>query len=322
MAEAFHHFAHFVFRVFVRWYTFLGTSPGGAAAQVVTLVITEAKGGWLRLSAWRTNWQGGLRRGAIALGSVWIVVFATCVVGTAYDDHMSLVAQVRGMTIERDQWKERSTTQEEQIKKFHNASAKIVTVQGPCKLTSEQINPARLPQPCPGAPPPTLRDKVLAINTNLTDGDRNRFSNALSEFDESLNEGQKIASRLNNESAISQGAKDVQSTEKVLTDIAAEGWKYQKSFPVLRNKWNMFGEQTEYIFGDNPDNEGPNALINAAEGYRNYLEWWNVIQNKDQSPIWNLLSVEQNEFNNRLSAFRNWHRGCVNRLTEMRNSIR
>jgi YVTN family beta-propeller protein len=34
------------------------------------------------------------------------------------------------------------------------------------------------------------------------------------------------------------------------------------------------------IFGDNPDNQGPNSLINATESYRNYLEGWDTIQNK------------------------------------------
>jgi|GEM_PF-5600078 len=84
----------------------------------------------------------------------------------------------------------------------------------------------------------------------------------------------------------------------------------------------MFRDQTEYIFGENPDNDGPYALVNATEGYRYYLDWWNVIQNKDQKPIWNLLSVEQNEFQVRLNTFGKWQRGCMDRLTEMRNSIR
>jgi hypothetical protein len=86
----------------------------------------------------------------------------------------------------------------------------------------------------------------------------------------------------------------------------------------------MFREQTEYIFGDNPDNDGPGALINAAEGYRNYLDWWDTIQTKEkeQRPILNLLTVGQNEFQSRMKTFGKWHGECANRLTEMRNSIR
>jgi hypothetical protein len=57
----FHHFAHFVSQVFVHWYTFLGTSPGGVAAQVIVLLLTEVQGGWWKVKTWRVNWQGGLR---------------------------------------------------------------------------------------------------------------------------------------------------------------------------------------------------------------------------------------------------------------------
>lgn len=204
-----------------------------------------------------------------------------------------------------------------------------ITEQGPCKLTAEQINPARLPQSCPGAPPPTLRDRVLAINTHLTEGDRNRFSNALSEFEEWLNQGDSLFLKIRDEGIrIEQGrhegtiGKDAQSHLTTLAALTTEGWKHQKAFPALRSKWDMFPEQQEYIFGDNPDNEGPNSLINATEGYRNYLERWNVIQNKEQEPVLILLDSAHNEFQVRLNTFVKRSQGCKNRITEMRNSIR
>lgn len=165
--------------------------------------------------------------------------------------------------------------------------SRVVNVQEPCKQTVEQIKPGLAPQPCPGAPPPTLEEKVLAINAHFTEGDRNRFSNALADFSESLSQGETLGYKLNTElgslnRAEADGtiAKDVQAHEKALSSISAEGWKYQKSFPALRTKWNMFREQVTYIFGDNPDNEGPNAIINGAEAYKNYLEWWDVIPNE------------------------------------------
>ena len=153
---------------------------------------------------------------------------------------------------------------------------KSVIVHGACKLTAEQINPARLPQPCSGPASPTLRDRVLAINAHMTEGDRNRFSNALSEFEESLKEGESILYRLSNEGNVLQRerqdgtiAKDVKAHQKVLSDIAADGWKYYRSFPALRVKWQtIFSQQTEYIFGDNPDNGGSGLLLNAEEAYR------------------------------------------------------
>jgi hypothetical protein len=329
MPEPFHHLVHLVSHAFVRWYTFLGTSPGGVVAQVLVLILTEMPSGGWRLSAWRTTWKGGLKRAVIVLGTVWILAFAACVTTTLYDDHMSLVDQVGRMKVERDHLEAKSTSEQNEIQQLRNAPPpKPVTIQGPCKLTAEQINPARLPQPCPGAPPPTLRDRVLAIDTHLTEGDRNRFSDALTEFSASLGQGESLAYKLNAElGSLGQGerdgtiAKQVQQHEQVLSNITAEGWKYQKAFPPLRTKWDMFREQSEYIFGDNPDNLGPNAIINSSEAYRNYLEWWNTIPNKDQRPALNLLSVEHNEAQGYLDNFFKWQRGCVARLDEMRSSI-
>jgi hypothetical protein len=92
MAAMLHAFAHLLVHIFVRWYTFLGTSPGGVAAQIAVLVGTEVQGGWWRLEAWRKSWKGGLRRAGIALASVWILAFAVCTVTTVYEDHQGLVA--------------------------------------------------------------------------------------------------------------------------------------------------------------------------------------------------------------------------------------
>src|SRR5450631_1274593 len=87
----FHSLAHLFVQVLLRWISFLGTSPAGIIAQVSIVVITEARSGWWRLSAWRQNWQGGLRRALYALVGVWIVAFFVCTVTTLYDDHRALV---------------------------------------------------------------------------------------------------------------------------------------------------------------------------------------------------------------------------------------
>ncbi|MFZ0641364.1 MAG: hypothetical protein WAN33_10825 [Candidatus Acidiferrales bacterium] len=238
-----------------------------------------------------------------------------------------------GLQLGRVLWRVRPLGTMELTLKFPPAAVvqtRIVKVQEPCKLTAEQINPARLPQACPpGTPPPTLQDKVLAINTHLTEGDRNRFSNALAEFEESMNQGESLFGKINTEghnldNGRSDGtiAKNAQSNEKTLNGLAAEAWKWEKAFPVLREKWKQFETQEEYIFSENPDNLGPNALINAADSYSNYLERWDVIQNKQERPVLELLALEQIEFERFLNAFANWHQDCMRRLTEMRNSIR
>jgi hypothetical protein len=94
MSVWFDHVAHLIGHSFMRWVVFLGTSPGGIAAQVVVLLLTEVQGGWWKFNTWVENWKGGLRRAVFALGSVWAIVFIVCVVATIYNDHVGLVAQI------------------------------------------------------------------------------------------------------------------------------------------------------------------------------------------------------------------------------------
>lgn len=238
-------------------------------------------------------------------------------------DYISIPSPDSGAKIAMiSQLQQQNAVLEERLKDLRKPTERVPSA-------AEQLNSARPSQASPGSPPPTFRERILAINAHLTEGDRNRFSNALSEFSDSLNQGGSIGYKLNSElgglnNAENSGAiaGEVQAHEKVLSDIAAEGWKYQKAFPALRAKWDMFREQNTYIFGDNPDNEGPNAIINAAEGYRNYLALWDSISNKNQKPVLNLLSVQRNESQARLAQFFKWQRGCVERVEEMRNSIR
>src|ERR1039458_7586198 len=105
LAEAVHHFAHLFVRAFVCSYSFLGTSPGGLAAQVVTILATELEGGWWRASAWKANWQGGLRRGVYTLLVVWVVTFAVCSVTAVYHDHQNISGRWRAVVREKDELK-------------------------------------------------------------------------------------------------------------------------------------------------------------------------------------------------------------------------
>jgi hypothetical protein len=121
MPEIINHFAHLVVRVFVCSYIFLGTSPGGIAAQLVLVIGTEVKGGWWRLAAWKENWQGGLRRALYALGVVWAIVITGCFVTTMYDDHQSLAVRLRAVVNEKDALKTGLTQRDEYIKRLENA---------------------------------------------------------------------------------------------------------------------------------------------------------------------------------------------------------
>jgi len=124
-----HAFLHLFVHIFVRWYTFLGTSPGGIVAQILILILTEVPGGWQRLQAWKTSWKGGLKRAGFALGSVWILAFIGSTVTTVYADHQELVATNKKLVEENERLRQSATklTAELEGEKQENAmlSAKV-----------------------------------------------------------------------------------------------------------------------------------------------------------------------------------------------------
>ena len=205
-----------------------------------------------------------------------------------------------------------------------------LVLHGACKVTEGQLNPARVQPSCPaGTLPPTQRDRILAINARLTESDRNRFSDALAEFEKSLTDGRDLFYKINEEGA--KFGNDFRSSPvfnsfspygKSWADLTDAGLRYQNSFPRLRSKWQEFGDQTEHIFGDNPDNQGPNALINAVSAYKSFLDAWQTVPKSGSVNRDYFLSVAGIEYQMRMKMFGDWNQGCFTRLTEMRNSIR
>jgi hypothetical protein len=110
MVAAFHSFAHLFVHILLRWITFLGTSPGGIAAQLALVLITEARSGWWRVRAWKENWQGGLKRALYALLVVWVIAFFVCTITTVYDDHKSLASSNAALRAENSKLSIRSET--------------------------------------------------------------------------------------------------------------------------------------------------------------------------------------------------------------------
>jgi hypothetical protein len=206
-----------------------------------------------------------------------------------------------------------------------------VVLHGACRVTEAQLNPARVQPSCPaGTLPLTLRDRVVAINARLTESDRNRFSDALAEFEKSLTDGRDLFYKINEEGGkfgndfrSGSVANSFSLYEKSWADLTDEGWKYQKSFPLLRTKWQQqFDDQTQYIFGDNPDNQGPTALINATSVYKGFLQAWKTVPRSGSIHGDYFLGLANNEYQVRMKMFGDWNRGCFSRLTEMRDSIR
>lgn len=187
--------------------------------------------------------------------------------------------------------------------------------------TAQPINPA----PSFNLLPQTQLDRVLLLNRNLAKPDRDRLAEALYEFSQSLEHGLSLMYRLNSECNLNAEntniAKDYQSRITKLREISPLTAQYAKDFLALRTKYEYYREQTEYVFGDNPDNLGPNSLTNGAEGFANYLERWSAIPNKDNKDVLSLLSEGKNDCNTRIMAFSNWYQGCKARLEQMKASI-
>jgi hypothetical protein len=94
-----------------------------------------------------------------------------------------------------------------------------------------------------------------------------------------------------------------------------------KSFSELRDKWNYYRRQQDYVFGDNPDNEGPNAIINAISVYVFQLDQWSALQDRDNPAALNLLKSGAVEYTRNLNTFFKWKGGCDTRLAQMKQSL-
>jgi hypothetical protein len=78
----------------------------------------------------------------------------------------------------------------------------------------------------------------------------------------------------------------------------------------------------DYVFGDNPDNLGPNSITNAAEGYASSLEQWSSIKDRENKAALNLFSATRVESDRYLQTFFTWERECEKRVDQMKQSIK
>jgi hypothetical protein len=179
----------------------------------------------------------------------------------------------------------------------------------------------------PSQVPQTQLERLAVLNKDLPRGDRDRLANAFYDFAQSLGQGQNLMYKgFNEAAAINQEnagiAKDVQSHVTTLRAMEQLALQYGKDFMALRTKWNYYPQEGEFIFGDNPDNLGPNTLANAFHSYADYLEnWGGALQsNRDSAQAINLLSDAKNKFPSELSDFSKWNQGRKTRL-EQKESI-
>jgi hypothetical protein len=193
------------------------------------------------------------------------------------------------------------------------------------------------PQAGPSTPtsqtsqPQTQLERVTAINGNLSPGDRERLSNLLYEFSQILEKMSAVGYRaseqktqINNEIGDGSIAKDYETHIKELRYISASSKELATSFLVARGtaKWKYYSDQMDYVFGDNPDNLGPNSITNAAEGYASSLEQWSSIKDRENKAALNLFSATRVESDRYLQTFFTWERECEKRVDQMKQSIK
>jgi len=106
-------------------YSFLGTSPGGLAAQVLTILTTEVQGGWWRPSAWNANWQGGLKRAVYTLLVVWAVTFFVCTVTTVYHEHQNLAGRLQAVVREKNELKNDLAVRDKYIRQLSDENTRL-----------------------------------------------------------------------------------------------------------------------------------------------------------------------------------------------------
>ena len=199
------------------------------------------------------------------------------------------------------------------------------------KAISSAKHQADVNPPSSVVPSTSPQQTPVPQTQTFTEGDRERLSNLLYEFSKTLESMNQLASRANlqlgeigNEIGSGSLVNDYESRIKTLNDISTEGTKIGRTFSIAREQgsWKYYSAQTSYVFGDNPDNQGPNAIINAASGLAGSLQRWSSIKDRDNRSALDLLRDPHNEATTFLRTFFDWRSGCERRLEQVRQSLK
>src|SRR6185437_9443165 len=181
--------------------------------------------------------------------------------------------------------------------------------------------PSPMPQAVQSTAPVTFLDRVVQENRGLTPDDRNRLSTELYECDQFIKQSQAAGYKLNtefgkltNDRQSGALARNVDAHISFLRDLDKSAWDQYHGLQHFQAKWQYFGDQTEYLFGDNPFNAGEGLLLNAIEGMTNGLTSWSKISNRDQQEILNIEAQEQIDFERNLREFFNWAKDTLQRV--------
>jgi hypothetical protein len=170
-------------------------------------------------------------------------------------------------------------------------------------------------------------EELAALNAHLSAGDRERLSNALFDFSQVLDQANKVfgamnsaGAKLNNAWQDGSVAKDSESHKARLLAAQTLAKEFEANFSGQREKWKYYQSDIAYVFGSDPDNNALQAR-NGIDDYLNFLDRWTKIENKNETPILQLMWHAQLRFDGYLHGFSNWKNESVARLDQVKKSL-
>jgi hypothetical protein len=156
------------------------------------------------------------------------------------------------------------------------------------------------------------------------------------EFSQSLDAMRRLASRANLE--ISSTGGDITNSNRGDVTILGKTWKkhadnlrqigqeardMETKFLEKREteEWLYYRQQTSFVFGSDPDNQGLNSIANATLGLAPSLEHWASLDDKGRPSALSLLDSPVNEAQGRLQTFIQWEQGCEARIVALRQNL-
>jgi uncharacterized protein YoxC len=172
----------------------------------------------------------------------------------------------------------------------------------------------------PSGQPLTQLARLIEINRRLSEPDRARFSDALYDFEVSIDQANGVWAKANRVD-VDLKSNDIEYRKTRLHEVISTAKDYEQAFRSVRQKRHYFDEQIAYIFGDNADNNA-SIVSNAASAYLYILNTIEHVQSKDDKPILDLILDQHNRYQPAITNFEIWRQECVRRLQQMRDSIK
>jgi hypothetical protein len=173
-----------------------------------------------------------------------------------------------------------------------------------------------------GVAPPVAPPSSEGGNT-LSNGDRERLTDAFFEFSQVLDQATRAWGKANNIKADERGPliKDLEARRSKVPELQSAAREFERSFHESRQKWKYYANQISFIFGDDPENHAT-ILRNAIEEYGHQLDSVVTLKNIEESNLKSILWPEEVRYNEAIRQFALWIRECEGRLEQAKSSLR